>query len=654
MMSTRMRAIGLAGVAAVLCGLGVGLPATAGAGTAVSNDEVDTSYGRMMLVLDSSGSMAEKTPGGVTRIAAAKTALGEVVDNLPDEAAVGLRVYGATVFSKSDPGACTDSQQVVEPGTDNRGDLRKWVASYEPYGETPIGYALREAAKDIGGEGNRSIVLVSDGEATCAPDPCKVASEITQSGIDLQVDVVGLNVTGSAREQLRCVAENGNGTYYDADSADELADSLGRVAERAVRPFTFSGTPIDGSNDPATPTPITAGEWTDEIGPDRDAEGNRYYTFERTMPGSTFHFSAATVGNAEDWEGIFVEVGTPDGSSCGTEQSTRFVDGSMVLGAVVTSPTTIDDPDEPCRTSQTLLVEVGRDDTEATENAPMAVKVMEEPPVDTVAGLPLEPGDEEYVAPQVNVEPEEIIGGSSFNDATEVSTGAYRSTIVPGEAQIFRVHLDWGQSLRTKVLFPQASQALEEKTGYFGPWGTLQTFNPMRGATEDYFSGVSNTGTTSGGTANSLGTMVVPVRYLNREGSSGAYLAGDYYISLSADEDDDGETYELPYTLQVEVVGEPAGEPSYAEDQEVDPGDLTPAGQTTDPADDDQDADTDEASAINTDDRDSDRARKEHPQADKVTTDELVLTGAVVGGSGLAVALVVVAVALLRRGRRSA
>ena len=417
MMSTRMRARGLAGAAtAVLCGLGaglvLGLPSSAAAGSAVSNDdEVDTAYGRMMLVLDSSGSMAEKTPSGVTRIAAAKTALGEVVDDLPDEAAVGLRVYGATVFSKNDAGACTDSQQVVEPGTDNREDLRAAIASYEPYGETPIGYALREAAKDIGGEGNRSIVLVSDGEATCAPDPCEVASEITRSGIDLQVDVVGLDVTGSAREQLQCVAENGNGTYYDADNADELADSLDRVAERAVRPFTFSGTPIDGSSDPATPTPITAGEWTDEIGPDRDVEGNRYYTFDRTMPGSTVHFSATTAGNVGSWEGIFVDVGTPDGSSCGNEQNNRSIDGSVLLGALTTTPTESDDPEDPCRTSQTLLIEVGRDDNEATENAPMALKVMEEPPVDTVAGLPLEPGEEEYVAPQVNVEPEEIIGG---------------------------------------------------------------------------------------------------------------------------------------------------------------------------------------------------------------------------------------------------
>ena len=307
-----------------------------------------------------------------------------------------------------------------------------------------------------------------------------------------------------------------------------------------------------------------------------------------------------------------------------------------MLGALVTTPTESDDPEDLCRTSKTLLIEVGRDDDDATENAPMALKVMEEPPVDTVAGLPLEPGEEEYVAPQVNDEPVETIGGHSFNDATEVTTGAYRSTIMPGEAQVFRVHLDWGQSVRTKVLFPQLSQALEEQVGYYGPEGTLLTYNPMRAATEDSFSGVSNSGYTTSSSADSLETMVVPVRYLNREGYSGAYLAGDYYISLSADVDSDGESYELPYTLQVEVVGEPAGEPSYAEGQEIDPGDLTPAVQSADgdSADEQDDGRGRSGRRRQPTTANSDGARKEDPKADKSKTDELVLTGAVSRGVG--------------------
>ena len=134
----------------------------------------------MQLVLDSSGSMSEPAAGGQSKIAAAKGALRTVVDGLPDEAQVGLRVYGATVFSRNDPGACTDSQEVVPPGTDNRDELRSAIASYKPYGETPIAHALQEAGKDLGSEGHRTIVLVSDGEATCPPSPCVVARQLAR------------------------------------------------------------------------------------------------------------------------------------------------------------------------------------------------------------------------------------------------------------------------------------------------------------------------------------------------------------------------------------------------------------------------------------------------------------------------------------------
>jgi len=89
--------------------------------------EVD---GRLMLVLDSSGSMKEPVSGGGTKIDAAKKALKEVAAELPDDAEVGMRVFGAKVFSAKDKGACTDTQNVV-----------------------PVG--------------KRTILLLSDGEPTC-------------------------------------------------------------------------------------------------------------------------------------------------------------------------------------------------------------------------------------------------------------------------------------------------------------------------------------------------------------------------------------------------------------------------------------------------------------------------------------------------------
>jgi Ca-activated chloride channel homolog len=57
--------------------------------------EEDAGSSRMVLVLDSSGSMKERAAGGETKIAAAKKALNQVIGSLPEEQAVGLRVFGA-------------------------------------------------------------------------------------------------------------------------------------------------------------------------------------------------------------------------------------------------------------------------------------------------------------------------------------------------------------------------------------------------------------------------------------------------------------------------------------------------------------------------------------------------------------------------------
>ena len=207
--------------------------------------------------------------------------LTDVVRGLPGDAQVGLRVFGATVFSRTDKGACTDSQQVVAPGTDNRDDLLAAVDDYKPYGETPIPYALQQAAQDLGSEGARSIVLVSDGESTCQPNPCTVARDLSRQGIDLQIDVVGLSVSGAARSQLQCIAQAGNGQYYDADDAAEIESRITRVAQRALRPFTLTGSAITGGTTD-DPTPITTGEWLDTLD-----TATRSYAFERTTAGTT-------------------------------------------------------------------------------------------------------------------------------------------------------------------------------------------------------------------------------------------------------------------------------------------------------------------------------------------------------------------------------
>lgn len=579
--------------------LGVVVPAGATGSEETASEEAgsespDTDYARMVLVLDSSGSMAEPAGGGSTKIEAAKQALRTVVDGLPDDAYVGLRVYGAKVFSRKQKGACTDSQLVVDPGTDNRDELRAALEQYQPYGETPIGYALRQAAGDIGGESTRSIVLVSDGIATCEPDPCVVAGELAQQGIDLQIDVVGLSVDARARAQLRCVAAKGNGTYYDAEDAEDIVESLATAADRAVRPFALEGTPLAGG-DSAHPTPIEVGLWSDRVGT-TSKTAERWFSYTRTMPGSTVRVGLSSLGgDPEEWDTVQLTTSTPLGDSCGADSGFKNINSAELLGAQVAvgAPQS----NEDCVSSDEVLITVSRSLSHlGGGQAPFSLQVVEEPPADGTSlpeaddwnDLVLEP-------PVVTGEPEPITGGDSFATAPVLTDGAYEGTIVPGETQAFRVEMTYGQTLSARLRTPPASPSLDEQIGIQGPFGSLQVYGPMRGRVPMNGEGIDTSGFAAASSSETFGVQTPEVRYNNRTSwaTSSTSLPGYYYLVFAADADHEGRSYEMPYRLDLQVRGEESGAPEYAEGQALLTGTDAPLGapaaagsaSTEDPAD---------------------------------------------------------------------
>ena len=497
---------------------------------------VDADFGRTMLVLDASGSMSQPAGGGQTRIAAAKSALRTVVNGLPDEAQVGLRVFGAEVFSRSDAGACTDSQVVVEPGVDNRDALLEAIGEYQPYGETPIPHALREAAKDLGDRGQRSIVLVSDGESTCDPDPCEVAAELAEAGIDLQIDVVGLSVSGKAREQLRCIAEQGNGIYYDADSAEDIEQRLQRAASRALRPFTLTGTPIEGGPED-DPTPVSVGDWTDELGPVRSATESKSYFVEKSAVGSTLRVSAHAQGETTD-DGVEVEILDDDGARCNIGKAFRQVGARSIVAAQAAASDSVG-CDEPGRYRIKVSRVFGSDST-----LPFALRVTEEPPVLDPGAPPL--AEPELVAPRVSGQPHQVDGGTSFAYASPIDPGRWHSNLVPGESLLYRFSLDFGQEARVSVRYPRATPAMRDVIGSEQLTSELHVLNPMQAQLPSPDTGFRLSG--------QVGSV---------NGIEDYSMAGDYYLAVSLEREE--YTLEFPITIDLEIVGEPADGPTYAE-----------------------------------------------------------------------------------------
>src|SRR5699024_4854429 len=408
---------------------------------ATENDtESDTDgAGKLLLVLDASGSMAEDAGGGQTRIQAAKDALRTVVDELPDDAEVGLRVYGSEVYSRDDPGACTDTKNVVPVSPLDREKLTSAIKDYKPHGETPIGNALKGAAKDLGTEGKRTIVLLSDGEPTCPPDPCKVAKKIRKQGIETRINVVGLDVSGKARRVLKCIAESGGGTYYDADTAEELAHSLITVSVRPFREFSISGDPVSGANNAREAQNLNPGTYRDSI----DAGQERYYKVSNPDGGRVVASVTARpeLGKkSKTTEAMRMELLTPTGEVCKDEHANRtnVLRTRSILGASVTYG-----PDE-------FSAKDACDDAEQTD---YQLSVRARGAATNAGQLPDAIEDiEKYMKPvEAGSKSKPVMGAGPFTHAPRLETGTFSDTIRPGEQLLYRIPVDWGQSARASV-----------------------------------------------------------------------------------------------------------------------------------------------------------------------------------------------------------
>ncbi|MEU8777692.1 VWA domain-containing protein [Streptomyces sp. NPDC048606] len=225
-------------LAAGACGLFVALTAGLLPTGAAAADGPAKEPPKVELVLDVSGSMRANDIDGQSRMAAAKQAFNEVLDAVPDEVRLGIRTLGATYPGDDRNLGCKDTQQLYPVGAVNRTEAKTAVATLAPTGWTPIGPALLGAAQDLeGGNATRRIVLITDGEDTCAPlDPCEIAREIAAKGTHLVVDTLGLVPDAKTRAQLNCIAEATGGTYTSVQHTAELSGRVRQLVDRAADP----------------------------------------------------------------------------------------------------------------------------------------------------------------------------------------------------------------------------------------------------------------------------------------------------------------------------------------------------------------------------------------------------------------------------------
>ena len=203
---------------------------------AIAQDQA-TSPSRAVIVLDASGSMwaaVQDDEDTSTRIEVARRVVGDLVDGLPEGAELGLVAYG-----HRRKGDCTDIETVVELGQVDADEFRERVNALNPKGMTPLTDAIRHAAEHLRyAEEKATVILVTDGLETCAPDPCAAAAELEAAGVDFTVHVIGFGLSAEESAKVACIADLTGGRFVSASNAGELSEALGDVV---TEPLPASG-----------------------------------------------------------------------------------------------------------------------------------------------------------------------------------------------------------------------------------------------------------------------------------------------------------------------------------------------------------------------------------------------------------------------------
>ncbi len=210
----------------------------------------------VLVILDASGSMWQKLDDRF-RIEIAREALVTLVsETIPAGTPFAFRAFG-----QKEPRSCRTDLEIPLAPLDSAAVI-KAINAIEPQelSKTPIAASLAKVGEDLAGvSGERVVVLVTDGEETCDGDPEAAIRELTASDIDVRVNIVGFAIDEYAlRKTFESWAQLGNGTYLDAQNADDLADAIGQAVNAPFEVLDADGNVIatGTSNGDAVSLPV--------------------------------------------------------------------------------------------------------------------------------------------------------------------------------------------------------------------------------------------------------------------------------------------------------------------------------------------------------------------------------------------------------------
>ena len=210
----------------------LGLVVAAAAGPVFSASEVTQD---LEIILDASGSMRGRI-GSQTKMEIAEQTLLKLADQISSRSdlALALRIYGHQYPTKEKN--CRDSRLEIPFGRVDPSRIRSLLKRIKPQGYTPLAFSLGEAGRDFDLKTPRvrSVVIITDGLETCGGDPCRLARELAEAGLDITLHVVGFDLKKEEMAKLKCLTEPSGGMLLEARNAEELIKALNEVMKKVL------------------------------------------------------------------------------------------------------------------------------------------------------------------------------------------------------------------------------------------------------------------------------------------------------------------------------------------------------------------------------------------------------------------------------------
>lgn len=223
----------------------------------VTRDGVETS-GAVEIILDASGSMLQRS-GGQRRIDIAKHTLANLTTRvIPAKTPFALRVFGREVDSCQ-----TDLDIPLGPLDPNAVQAKIAALDAKNNAKTPIGASLEKVADDLrGAQGERLVIVLTDGEETCGGDPAAAIQALQAQG-KIRVNIVGFAIDEpTLAATFQHWAALGQGNYFGAKDAKSLDAAMGLALKPAFEVVDAKGQVVAEGLINADPVRVPAGSFS--------------------------------------------------------------------------------------------------------------------------------------------------------------------------------------------------------------------------------------------------------------------------------------------------------------------------------------------------------------------------------------------------------